>query len=256
MEDKSLVRSVVLVTSILELLSNTEELGVTEIAKHVKVHKSTVYRFLRSLTELGYVHQDPTSEKYKISLRLLDLAGHLLSGLDIRNTARPDLERISDSTHETIHLAVLERDEVIYIDKIDSNQPLRMHSYIGQKVPIYATALGKVLLAWDAQSTLQRVLGRGSLPRFTDKTITEPVDLMEELKKIRECGYALDQEESILGVFCIGAPILDIRGGVVAAISISMPKLRFKEERLPYLKDLITEGAAEISQKLGYSVSR
>jgi len=251
-----MVRSVLLITSLLELLAEKKELGVTELSEHLNINKSTVYRFLTSLKELNYVQQKPDNEKYCLSLRILDLAGHILAGLDVRTAAQPVMERLSHQTRETIHLAKLDQDEIIYIDKIDSTQPLRMHSYIGQKVPSYASSLGKVLLAWSTEETLKRFFDRGNLYRITDKTITDPSLLMEELHKIKVKGYAVDIEENVPGVCCVGAPIWEIEGMVAAAISISMPSIRFKEDQLPYYGKLIIEGALEISKNLGYTGSR
>jgi DNA-binding IclR family transcriptional regulator len=162
------------------------------------------------------------------------------------------MERISDKSRETVHLATLEQDEVIYIDKIDSSQPLRLHSYVGQKIPLHASALGKVLLAWAPEHILEDLLKKGKLKRFTDTSITDPEALKEEIRKIRNQGYAEDQEESVPGVRCVAAPIRNREGLAVAAISISLPCQRFDRANIADLQKLVCKGTMQISQQMGF----
>jgi IclR family KDG regulon transcriptional repressor len=247
-----MVRSVVLIIGVLEALADEKQLGVSELAVRLGIHKSTVYRFLSSLQTLGYVRQIHENEKYGLSYKILDLAGRVLSGIDVRQAARPVMKRISDKSQETVHLATLEKSEVIYIDKIDSRQPLRMHSYVGQKIPLHASALGKVLLAWGPDHILGDLLEKGNLKRFTDTSITDPEELKEEIQKIRNQGYAEDREESVPGVRCVAAPIRNSDGSAVAAISISLPSLRFDKTNIPALRKIVCHGALEISQQMGF----
>lgn len=253
---EGMVRSVVLITGVMEALADEKQLGVSELAARLGIHKSTVYRFLSSLQQLGYVRQNAVNEKYSLSYKILDLAGRILSSIDVRQAARPIMEQISDKTRETVHLATLEQDEVIYIDKIDSSQPLRMHSYIGQKIPIHASALGKVLLAWGPNHILGDLLEKGNLRRFTDTSITDQEALREEIQKIRNQGYAEDREESVPGVRCVAAPIRNSDGAAVAAISISLPSLRFDRVNMPALQKMVCRGALEISQQMGFKVEK
>jgi IclR family KDG regulon transcriptional repressor len=251
MRESELVRSVVKITSLFEVLSKQDEMGLTDISKSIKVHKSTAYRFLTSLKELGYVRQNPENEKYSLSLRLFEVGAEVLNRLNEREEARPIMKKLAEQTGETIHLGMLDDDEVVYIDKIDSLQTLRMYSSIGRRSPAYCTAIGKVLLAWAPSEVTNRFLGRGNLYRFTEYTIIEPYRVREELHKIRERGYAEDHEEHEIGICCVAAPIWNISGEVTAAISIAVPKLRFQDERLPYLQKLVVEAAREISSRLG-----
>jgi IclR family KDG regulon transcriptional repressor len=247
-----MVRSVLLITGVLEALANEKQLGVSELAARLGIHKSTVYRFLCSLKALGYVRQIDDNEKYGLSYKLLDLAGRILSSIDVRQAARTVMERLCSETCETVHLATLEQTDVIYIDKIDSSQPLRMHSYIGQKIPIHTSALGKVLLAWGPQNILKGILEKGNLKRLTDTSITEPAALTEEIGRIRAQGYAEDREESVPGVRCVAAPILNREGSAVAALSISLPSQRFNDEKLESLQKMVREGALQISERMGF----
>jgi IclR family KDG regulon transcriptional repressor len=247
-----MVRSVLLITGVLEALADEKQLGVSELAVRLDIHKSTVYRFLSSLQTLGYVRQNEENEKYVLSFKILDLAGRILAGIDVRQAARPIMEQISDKTRETVHLATLDQDEVIYIDKIDSSQPLRMHSYVGQKIPIHASALGKVLLAWGPERLLGDLLKKGNLKRFTDTSITEPEALRKEIQKIHGQGFAEDREESVPGVRCVAAPIRNADGSAVAAISISLPVLRYIKGKMPTLQKMVCEGAIQISERMGF----
>jgi IclR family KDG regulon transcriptional repressor len=248
-----MVRSVLLITGVMEALADEKQLGVSELAARLDIHKSTVYRFLSSLQTLGYVRQNEENEKYGLSYKILDLAGRILSGIDVRQAARPIMERISDKTRETVHLSTLEQDEVIYIDKIDSSQPLRMHSYVGQKIPIHASALGKVLLAWGPKHLLGDLLKKGKLKRFTDTSITEPEALQKEIQKVHSQGYAEDREESVPGVRCVAAPIRNSDESAVAALSISLPVLRVNKAKMPTLQKMVCKGAMQIAERMGFN---
>lgn len=251
MEKNELVRSVVKIIALFEILARHEEMGLTDISKSIKVHKSTAYRFLTSLKGLGYVRQNPENEKYRLSLRLFEVGAEVLARLNEREEARPVMKKLAEQTEETIHLGMLDGEEVVYIDKIDSPQTLRMYSEIGRRSPAYCTAIGKVLLAWADPEVINRLLGRGNLYRFTEHTIIEPYRVREELHKIREKGYAEDHEEHEVGICCMAAPIRNMSAEVTAAISIAVPKLRFQDERLPYFQQLVVEAAREISSRLG-----
>jgi IclR family KDG regulon transcriptional repressor len=251
MEENELVRSVVKVISLFEILAKQEEMGLTEISKGINIHKSTAYRFLTSLKELGYVKQNPDNEKYSLSLRLFEVGAEVLTRLNEREAARPVMKKLAEQTGETIHLGMLDGEEVVYIDKIDSLQTLRMYSNIGRRSPAYCTAIGKVLLAWGPSEIMNHLLGQGNFYRFTEYTVIEPYRLREEFHRIREQGYAEDHEEHELGICCVAAPIRNMNGDVTAAISIAVPKLRFQDDRLPYFQTLIVEAAKEVSSRLG-----
>jgi IclR family KDG regulon transcriptional repressor len=252
MADNELVRSVVKLTALFEILAKHEELALSEISQNINVHKSTAYRFLRSLKELGYVRQNPENDKYSLSLRLFEVGAEVLTRLNERQEARPVMKCLAGQSEETVHLGMLDDDEVVYIDKIDSPQTLRMYSAIGRRSPAYCTAIGKVLLAWAPPELLNHLLGKGNLYRFTEHTIIEPYRIKEELHKIRSQGYAEDREEHEIGICCVAAPIHNMSGAVTAAISLSLPTLRFQEERLPYFRQVVIEAAQEISSRLGY----
>ncbi|MCP4402875.1 MAG: IclR family transcriptional regulator [bacterium] len=251
MKESELVRSVVKIASLLEILAKEKELGITEITNNIDVHKSTAYRFLTSLKELGYVKQNPENEKYSLTLRIFELGAEVVSRLSRREESRPIMRELANQTHETVHLATLESGEVVYIDKIDSPQTIRIYSRVGRRAPAYCTGLGKTLLAWASPESIEEILKKGELHRFTKNTIVDPARLKEEFQQIREKGYAIDNEEHEEGVYCVAAPIHGIDGKVSTAISVSMPILRFEKKGLPELQQAVIEAARKISSRLG-----
>ncbi len=251
MKESELVRSVVKIVSLLEILAKEKELGITEITNNIDVHKSTAYRFLTSLKELGYVKQNRENEKYSLTLRLFELGSEVVARLSRRAEARPIMEELANHTQETVHLATLEAGEVVYIDKIDSPQTIRLYLRVGRRAPAYCTGLGKALLAWASPEIIEKILKKGDLHQFTKNTIVDPARLKEELQQIREKGYAIDNEEHEEGVYCVAVPIHGIDGKVSTAISVSIPILRFDQKGLPELQKSVIEAARKISSRLG-----
>jgi len=249
-QNKTLTNSVVKAFRILDILAEQGEIGVTELARTLNMHKATVYRFLLTMKEMGYLKKDLKTDKYSLTLKLFELGSSALGRLSILEEARPVMKKISENTAETIHLAVLEGGEVVYIEKFDSPQTLRMYSRIGRRAPAYCTGLGKALLAWAPPSVVERVCR--NLRGFTKNTITDPAALKRALAEIRKNGYSTDNEEHEDGIRCVAAPIKDLSGEVVAALSISGPSMRFDKERVEKLKDIVIEAASEISGRLGY----
>ncbi len=169
----------------------------------------------------------------------------------VKSEARPVLEKLSELTSNTIHLAVLDESEVVYLDKVDPSQLLSMYSQIGRRAPAYCTGVGKALLAWSPPTVVHQISQK--LVRFTDNTITEPARLREVLEEIRAEGYAVDNEEHEDGIRCVAVPVRDNGGKVVAALSISGSSLEFDEDRISYYKQQALASAEEISQRLEYS---
>lgn len=238
---------------IIEILAHSEKpLGVTELGKLIGVHKSTAYRLIYTLRQFGYVDQDEETEKYYLGLKPLELSSIINERLDIKKLVRPYLEELSDKTGETIHLAVREEDDVVYIDKIESKHTVRMYSRIGARAPLYCTALGKCLLAFGPESVIERWISKESLPRKTENTIKTGKKLARELEEVRLKGYALDREEFEPGVRCVGIPILNKSGKAIAAVSVSIPAFRATEEKINEIIPLLLRIKSEISEKLKY----
>lgn len=248
------IHSVIRALAILDLLGHTGgELGITEISRELSLHKSTVFRLISTLVIAGYVQQNPKTEKYRLGIHLAQLGMIVLNQIDLRRVARPFLHELMNVCNEAIHLGILDQDEVIYIEKIEMERPLTMGSRIGGKSPAYCTGLGKVLLAHFPEDNLKKLLSKDTLNRFTSNTITDPVSLMEHFVRVRDQGYAIDDEEHELGIRCVAVPIRDHQGYVIAALSVSGPTLRMTREKLDQVVPKIIETGKRISQALGYN---
>ena len=221
------------------------------MARELHLNKSTAFGLLCTLERRGYVEQNPENGKYRLGLRTLDLGNVKLAGFDVARVAHPLLRSIVEQLGETAHLAIYERGEVIYIDKVESDNTLRIASFIGKRNPAYCTGVGKCLLAFQTEEEIDRVIGAGLVAR-TPQTITDRVRFMAELAAIREKGRAGDNEEFSLGLICSAAPVRDSKGKVCAAISVSAPTIRATPKRLAIIDKTIAEAAASISRALGY----
>jgi DNA-binding IclR family transcriptional regulator len=253
----NLVQTIERVSLILDILSNsTHGISVGELSEKTGFPKGTTHRLLTSAAYFDLVRQDPSTKNYYLGFKLVELGNRLLSQLDFRTEARPYLKELAERTKETVHLVILDRNEGLYVDKVDAvghTSGLRMVSALGARIPAHCSAVGKVLLASLSDESLLSVIKDKGLPRRTENTITDIEELRKHLQMIRDQGFAFDDEENEKGIQCVGAPIIDQRGKVLAAISISVPTIRVDKTTLQTtLKDQLTETAAQISQKLGY----
>lgn len=252
--DDGIINSVIRALAILDLLGQSDaELGITEISRELSLHKSTVFRLISTLMVAGYVQQNPKNEKYHLGIHIAQLGMNVLNRIDLRRVAKPFLNELMSICNEAVHLGVLDKVEVIYIDKIDVERPLTMGSRIGGKSPGYCTGLGKVLLAYASKDAIEQLLSKGNLTRYTSNTITDHNSLIEHLARIRDQGYAVDDEEHELGIRCVAVPIRDYQGHVIAALSVSGPTLRMTREKLDQVIPKIIEIGGRISQSLGYN---
>lgn len=253
MNEKEIVQSVVKALSVLEIVSENE-IGLIELSKKIELNKTTVHRLLNTLIYTGYVIQNPENNKYKITSRALSLSGNFLKGLDIIKIARPYIRELSELTNEVVHLVALDGDYIVYIDKIDSENTIRMHSYIGKRIPVYSTAVGKAFIAYSEDEDFDELWHRisGQIKKLTPNTITDKEVMQDEIKRIRQQGYSIDNEENEMGVICIAAPIFNFKGKMEYAISISTPQIRIDKERLEGFKSLIKDATNNISRELGF----
>jgi len=227
------------------------ELGVTELAEQLGLHKSTVHRFLVNLETAGLVERNPRSARYRLGLRIFELGGLVLQQMNLWDEALPFLEGLVRDSGETGHLAVLDGGEAIYIEKVEARRALRIPSAMGRGYPAHATSLGKVLLAHLSDEQLDAVIAERGLARYTPHTITGRRELEAELARIRRSGYAVDREEYDEGLVCIGAPISDHTGHVVAALGIGGPVTRVTPARVEELGALVMTAASGLSRRLG-----
>ena len=254
---KNVVQSLERAGLILEVLSqHSRGLSLRDLSQKVHLTKGTTHRLLSSLAYLDFIRQNPSNKHYLLSFRLVELGNRLLNQIDFRIEARPFLVELAENTKETAHMVILDQFEVLYIDKVEAignTTGLRMASMLGSRIPAHCSAVGKALLAFLPEEKLEELAGANGLPKRTENTITRFEKLKEHLELVRRRGYALDNEENEIGIRCIGAPIRDQRGEVIAAISISVPASRMKTRMMEAkLKDRVIETARKISSKLGY----
>jgi len=253
----NLVQTIERAYSILDILGESSQgIALRELSAKIKLPKGTTHRLLSSLSYFGFVRQDPKTRNYFLGLKLVELGQVLLNQLDLRKEAEPFLRDLAERTKETVHLVILDRNEIVYIDKVEADQNqsgLRMASRVGLRNPAHSCAVGKVLLSYLSVEEVDRVIKEKGLAKRTENTITDPIQLMEHLKVVRAQGYAIDDEENEKGVRCVATPIFNEAGKAVAAISISTPVfLVTKKIVQDVLKKEVMETALKISQRLGF----
>jgi DNA-binding IclR family transcriptional regulator len=235
-------------------LDGPAECGTSELGRRVGLSKSTVHRLAATLVEAGWLDRNPATDKFRLGLRLFELGSVVAAQLEVRQCALPLMEDLMQRVGETVHLAILEGDALVYVAKVESRHAIRLFSRVGQQGPIHATGVGKVLLAYAPPNVVQRVLA-GPLPAYTPRTLADPARLCSSLDAIRERGYAINQEESELGLVSVAAPIRDHAGEVVAALSAAGPSQRLTRARLPWLIGQVVDAAQEVSRRMGYRES-
>jgi DNA-binding IclR family transcriptional regulator len=246
------IQSVLRATKIMEFLAaNSNSASLTTISKNLDLSKSTVHGLIATLERLGYIYQDQLTGAYSLGLKLFELGQVVYSSLDLRSIARPYLLDLGKKYEETIHLALLTREDVVYIEKVDSTRSIRIISQIGGRNPAYCTGVGKVLLAGLSDSEVEKIIAVTGMKKLTENTIDNIVVLKENLAKIREQGYAYDLEEIEIGLRCVAAPVTNHEGKVIAAISLSGPNNRITDEMLEQLAKDIMITAKHISDRLG-----
>ncbi len=227
------------------------ELGVSELARRLDLGKSTVHRLLVTLTSEHLLEQDPITGKYRLGIALHDLGAAVATHLDLHEAVIPPLERLRTVTQETCQVAVLDGREVVYIERLDSPQTLRLFLEVGRRNAAHSTSTGKCLLASLPQHDLDRLLDGWKLEKKTPQTIVDKRKLKVELKEIRRTGLAWNINESELGVASVAAPIRDVSGRVIAALSAAGPEIRLTADKLR-TGQAVREAAAAASKRLGY----
>ncbi|MEP0763725.1 MAG: IclR family transcriptional regulator [Chloroflexota bacterium] len=251
MDDR--VQSVERAFRLLELLAEADRgAGISDLAERSQLPVGTVHRLLNTLLRLGYADQDPETHKYTLGLRFMHLRGLVIQRLNLAQQAMPQMKALMHRVNETVHLAVLDEGEVVYIDRVEGLHTVGMYTQIGKRSFAHCTALGKVMLAHMPDSVWQQAVEKHGLYRRTPQTITTPEGLVKELERIRQRGFAIDDHESEQGIRCVAAPIRDYTGQVVAAVSISGPHTRIRPERDRELGELVCQTARQISASLGY----
>jgi IclR family transcriptional regulator, KDG regulon repressor len=240
------------VLAVLESMSRARSIGLEELSRGVGLAKPTVYRFLQTLQSLGYARRIE-GDRWAITLKMFNVGSRALDHLDLHAAARPVAEELADELGETVHMGVLEGDSAVYVLKIESKYTIRMFSRVGRRIPLYCTAIGKVLLAFSDADARKAALEDVKLVAHAPKTITKRSALDAELRKIRSQGFAMDDEEHEEGIKCIGAPVFDREGSLAAALSASWPAFRFEASDQSRSAAAVKAAAGRISEALGFA---
>lgn len=252
-EPGTLIQSVRRAAALLKVFDNgPTELGVSELSRKTRLHKSTASRLLATLEREGLLERVPGTEKYRLGFMLLRLAGQVTHFGDVRAAARPVLIDLAENSRETVILAVRDGDEVINVEQISGPHLVRDANWVGRRTPLHCAANGKALLMLQPAAEIERLLAR-PLVRFTDRTIAEPQRLRADLAAARERGYTQAVGELEEGLNGVAAPVRDAAGAVIAAISVSGPAYRVTPDRLAELGALCVAAAAKIAGRLGYA---
>jgi DNA-binding IclR family transcriptional regulator len=253
-EDRYNIRAVDRAVRILSVLSDGKPRTLTELSEEIGINSSTTFRLLATLAYNNYVERDGQSGAYRPGLACLELARAYHESNDIRQAALPALEMLRDDTKETVHLAVLDKMEVVYVEKLHGLHAIGlMSSRVGGRSPAYCTGVGKVLLAYTPPELVRAHFEQVGLHRYSDATILSLDELLDHLENVRREGYALDRGEHEAEVRCVAAPIFDMTGKAVAAISVSGPAGRIEPlETNLELVNKTRQTARSISARLGY----
>lgn len=240
--------------TILEALSNVESINLENLSKQTNIPKATLLRFLQSLHQLGYVNRD-TADMYSLTLKMFAVGSKALRHTDLINTARPFAKELCAYFGETVHMGILDGDSATYVIKEESSYTLRMYSRIGKMIPLYCTAIGKIFLSDMKERDLNEYFETHNLKPFTKNSINTKEGLLEELKKVKERGWSIDNEEHEENVICIASPVFDHTRRVIAALSVSWPIFRFEKEKMDEYISKIKEVTSSVSNIMGYDPS-
>jgi DNA-binding IclR family transcriptional regulator len=257
----NLVQAIERASSILDVLGQSPQgISIRDLSAKIDLPKGTTHRLLASLSYFGYVRQDQKTRNYFLGFKLVELGQLLLGQLDLRKEAEFLLKDLAERTKETVHMVILDQNEIVYIDKVETDQNssgLRMASKIGLRNPVHSCAVGKVLLAHFSEEELNQFIKEKGLQKRTENTIIDPIRLKEHLKSVQRQGYAIDDEENEKGIRCVAAPIYNEAGRAVAAISISGPAFKVTRNVIQEsFKKEVMETASKISQRLGFREKR
>jgi DNA-binding IclR family transcriptional regulator len=249
------IRAVQRALHVLTSFTATEpEMSLARLAAKTRLHKATLVRMLRCLESLGFIRQVDTG-RYQLGVKVFELGSvYYVTQLNVERLARPWMERLVDRWGLTANLAVLDEGQIVYVAIVEPKRALRVQFSVGSRFAAHCTALGKALLSGLDDQEVDRIIARRGLPKMTEHTITDPAELKRQLADVRARGYAVDNQESILNVRCVGVPLRDHRGHVVAALSLSGSILDLTQEAIrPVATDLL-EAAAAISRAMGGAV--
>ena len=235
---------------VVELLAQHGELSASRIAGYLETSRAASHRFLSTLRDLGYVEKTADG-RFCLTFKVVELGMRKLEGFEIRRTAQPYMQALAEAFNETVNLGHWENGQVLHLHKINSTEILRLDVASGAVAPAYCTGLGKAMLAFQDPDELEAYLQSLSMVAMSPKTITSPGELKREMEKVRQRGYAVDDEELSLGLRCVGAPIFDHRGTASYALSVSGPSLRMTPKKIKAIQARLVPICLELSRKIG-----
>ena len=239
--------------TIFELISQSRKgLSNSEVSRKLKLPKSTASYILRTLDQRGYLYRNDSSGKYRLTAKLFSIGSQALRSMELQDIVLPILQELVDKTGLAGHLAILDGNEVVYIEKIDKPGFIKMNTWIGKRLDVHCTAVGKSLIAYLPQEAVEEIIREKGLPKRTPKTINSPRQLFSELARVRSAGYALDKSENSLDVKCIAAAIFNAEGKVEAAVGLTGTESQMRLHKLKSYVKLIKQAAKNISRQLGY----
>jgi DNA-binding IclR family transcriptional regulator len=246
------MKSLQKVIDIIEFIAASGRAGIKEISDHTGFPPPTAHRIVATLVGRRYLEQDPVTKGYILSLKFLELGSLVQHRFDLARIARPHLELLVAETRESASLVVRDGDEAVYLDHVQDDHMLQLFTRVGARVPLYATGVGKVLLAQMSVEELDAYLGRNALARHTAKTLTSAEALRARLDRTRQCGYAVDDEEMEAGIRCVASPVYRHDRSVAAVLSLSGAAIRISPERLEELGRIVSYRALAVSRALGF----
>ncbi|HLQ51601.1 MAG TPA: IclR family transcriptional regulator [Terriglobales bacterium] len=242
--------------AVLKVLSTEgPDLTLAQVSSLLNLHKSTAHRLIMVLEGHKLIERNSKTGTYRLGMKLFELGTRAVSQLDLRERARPILERLVRETDETVHLCVYDNGEVVYVDKVEPARSVRLASTVGRRHPAFCTAVGKAMMAIMPEEQVEAAVQKHGLRPLTRKTIGSMGELKAELAKVRKLGYAVDDEENEEGVCCVGAVVRGISGEPAAAISVSGPSFRLPSYKIPVVSKAVIAAANALSQELGYNPS-
>lgn len=246
------VQSLTRALTLLELLAASEPgLSLTEIGRALELAPSTVHRLLNSMRQMGFVDCDDEQGIWSVGINAFIVGNAYLKKRDFVVQARPFMKRLVAETGETSNMAILEGDHIVFVSQIECSEVMRMVVQVGSRGPVHAAGVGKSLLSTLPEPYVRQMIERVGMLRLTDKTITTIDDLLKELALIRQRGYSMDDEEQSRGLRCIAANIYDQYGDAIAAVSISGPSVRVREDRVDDLAKTVMSVADDITRAIG-----
>ncbi|MBQ3829498.1 MAG: IclR family transcriptional regulator [Spirochaetales bacterium] len=236
---------------LLEVLSRCKSSNLETLSRETGLPKATALRLLSALVDHGYVSRDST-DRYSLTLRMFTVGSRALKNVEFLEVASPVAGQLRDKTGETVHIGILEGNRAVYVLKRESLYTIRMNSRVGKSIPLHCSAIGKCLLAAQGDEAVESYIREEGLKCYTPKTICDPDAFRREIAKVRDQGYAFDDEEHETGIFCVAAPVRDTYGDTVAAMSMSTPTFRLDRSNIDVIVKEVCASCDEISVTLGY----